>query len=438
MFSKIKHSLKSINYNLYFALLTLGIVPTIYTTIRVFFIGEMPSEWAFSIAGQLSWINLLYEILNESIILPLFFFIGTVKSDIFELSNRIRTGMIISFCLYLFLSVLIIFFTEPLLLLMATDVSILQLSTQYIRIESIANIFLILSQFVLVVLVSIDKSKYLYALTGMRLLLCTLFDIFFISSLPISLQLGINGIGYSNILVNTILLIMSLSLLYKEEIYVFKNMPLSFTWTKQLFKIGGISGLESLVRNLSYMIMISRMVNIVGEQGTYWVANNFIWGWLLLPVIQLGELIKQDVSSNPNNIQKHSLGYFGITTAIVISWFISMPFWKPFMSNILNYSDVDKLFYLVLILSLFYIFYAFQNVFDATFYGLGKTKYMLFESLATNTIYYGVAFILYTLNLWTPTLLGIALLFGFGNIFDSIISLFAYQYFLRKENITIF
>ena len=63
---------------------------------------------------------------------------------------------------------------------------------------------------------------------------------------------------------------------------------------KDFIKIGGISGLESLVRNFFYMIMIIRMVNAVSEQGTYWMANNFIWGWLLLPVIQLGELIKRD------------------------------------------------------------------------------------------------------------------------------------------------
>ena len=47
---------------------------------------------------------------------------------------------------------------------------------------------------------------------------------------------------------------------------------------KDFFKIGGISGLESFVRNIAYMLMVSRMVNMVGEQGTYWVANNFIWG----------------------------------------------------------------------------------------------------------------------------------------------------------------
>ena len=34
------------------------------------------------------------------------------------------------------------------------------------------------------------------------------------------------------------------------------------------------------------------LTDVVNEQGTYWVANNFIWGWLVLPITQLAELIK--------------------------------------------------------------------------------------------------------------------------------------------------
>lgn len=108
------------------------------------------------------------------------------------------------------------------------------------------------------------------------------------------------------------------------------------------------------------------------------------------------------------------------------------------MSNILGFNDVEKLFNLVLVLIGFYILFAFQNVFDATFYGLGKTHYMLFESVVTNTIYYGIAFILYINNIWTPTLIGIALMFGFGNAFDSVVSLLAYVYLMKKEKIDIF
>ena len=437
MFIKIKSSLSKINYRLFAALLVLGLVPTVYTTVRVFFLGQLPGEWSFSIAGQLSWVNLLYEIFSEAIILPLFYFVGKAKDDKKDFSNKVRTGMIISLGVYAILSAIVLVFAEPMLRLMATDISIIDASASYIRIESIANVFYILTQFTLVALVSINKSKYLYALTGARLVLCLVSDTFLVSTMPISANLGVNGIAYSNIIVNAVLLIVSLLLLEKEEIEVFAKQRLDFKWMKEFFKVGGISGFESLVRNVAYMIMIARMVNVVGEQGTYWVANNFIWGWLLLPVLQLGELIKQEVSTDRENVRKNSLGYFAITAMISALWFASIPVWKPFMTYVLGFAEVDKLFELVMLLIGFYVLYAIQNVFDATFYGLGKTNYMLFESVVTNSIYYGIAFILYVTHVWTPTLSGIALLFGIGNAFDSVVSLVAYVFMLKKEKLNI-
>lgn len=437
MFFKLKLSLININYKLYFALLFLGLAPTVYTTVRVFCIGTLPGEYNFSIAGQLSWINLIYEIINEAIILPLFYFIGKVAADKKEFTNRVKTGMVISLGVYLVLSLVIICFAKPLLFLMATDASIIDASAEYIRIESVANIFLILTQFTLVALVTINKGKYLYILTFARLILSLVCDVFLVSSLPSSLNLGVNGIGYSNVIVNIVLICISLFLLAKERINVFEKAKPSFTWTKEFIKIGGISGLESLVRNLAYMVMISRMVNVVGEQGTYWVANNFIWGWLLLPVLQLGELIKQETATDKDNIRKNSMGYFGLTAIICALWFISVPLWKPFMANVLRFDDVDKLSEIVLVLVSFYVLYAFQNVFDCIFYGLGKTNYMLFESVITNTIYYTIAFILYLTGIWTPTLIGIVLLFGIGNTFDSVVSFGAFAHMLKKERINI-
>ena len=437
MLSKFRLSLSRINYKLYFALLVLGLCPTIYTTVRVFFLGQLPGEWSFSIAGQLSWVNLLYEILNEAIILPLFYFVGKVKSDKKEFSNRVRTGMLISFSIYVVIGAVIFVFAEPLLELMAADSTIIKESVSYIRIESVANVFLILTQFLLVALVTVNKSKYLYMITGARLVLCLVSDTFLVSSLPVSAELGVNGIGYSNIFVNVLILVVSIVLLIREGISIFTKEKLNFAWIKEFVSVGSISGLESLVRNVAYMLMVARMVNVVGEQGTYWVANNFIWGWLLLPVIQLGELIKQEVAADKENIRKNTLGYFGVTAVISVLWFISIPVWKPFMTHVLGFSDVDKLFNLVILLIGFYVLYAFQNVFDSTFYGVGKTKYMLFESVVTNSVYYGIAFVLYLTNIWIPTLTGIALLFGIGNAFDSIVSLVTYRWFLKKEKINV-
>ena len=437
MLKSLKRSILNINYKLFFALLVLGLCPTVYTTVRVFFLGQLPGDWSFSIAGQLSWVNLLYEVLNEAIILPLFFFIGKVKSDRKAFSNRVRTGMVVTLCVYAVLSTAVFFFAEPLLKLMAADESILAASASYVRIESVANVFSILAQFALVALVSVNKSRYLYVLMGARLALSLVFDTFFVSSLPVSLNLGVNGIGYSNVIVNAVLLAVSLLLLRREGVRIFSREKLDFKWMGGFLKIGGISGLESLIRNLAYTVMIARMVNVVGEQGTYWVANNFIWGWLLLPILQLGELIKEEVAEDENNVRKKTLGYFGITLVTCLLWCATIPLWKPFMMRVLQFSDVDKLFGLVMILLGFYVLFAFQNVFDATFYGLGKTNYMLFESVVTNAVYYGAAFVLYLCGVWTPSLTGIALLFGIGNAFDALVSLAAYVYLLKKRKINL-
>lgn len=435
---KLIRSFKNINHKLFLSLLIMGLVPTIYTTLRVFWLGNMPSEYSYSIAGQLSWVSLIYEIIDEAIILPLFYFVGKVVNDKKELTNRMKTGLLVTVGIYLILSIVIISSAEPLLKLMATDESIINASATYIRIEAVANIFSIMQKFALVGLITLGKDNYVYVLTGVKLVLCLIFDTFLVSTLSFSANLGVNGIGISNIIVNAILFIVTIIILARLGIRVINKEKMDFLWMKEFIKIGGISGIESLVRNLAYMVMIARMVNVVNEQGTYWVANNFIWGWLLLPITQLGELIKQETSTDNNAVKNNSLGYFFITFIIVAIWCALIPIYKPFMQYVLNYGDIEKLFSLVMILFGFYILYAFQNVFDCTFYGLGKTNLMLFESVVTNWIYYGMAFILYKTGVWTPTLNGIALLFGIGVAFDTIVSLIAYMYLLKKKRINIF
>lgn len=436
--NKIGRSLKNLNWKLFISLLVMGLCPSIYITLRVFFLGKLPGDWVFSIAGQLSWVNLLYEILDEAIILPLYFFMGKAINNKNDYTNRIKTGLIISFSVYAVCSIFIIGFTNPLLSIMATSKDIISESVIYIRIESIANIFILLSNFILICLITLGKSRYVYILTAAKLILSIVFDTFLVSTLNISANLGVNGIGYSNIIVNIILFAVSVVLLSKEGYKIFNKEKLSFTWAKEFIKIGSISGLESFVRNIAYMLMISRMVNMVNEQGTYWVANSFIWGWLLLPINQLGELIKQEVSTDEKAIKNNTLGYFAVTAIVCLVWFITIPGWKGFMANVLQFSDVDKLYNLVMVLLGFYVLYALQNVFDCEFYGLGKTNYMLFESIVTNSIYYGIAFALYLAGKWTPTLMSIALLFGVGNAFDSIVSGGAFAYLLKKKKINIF
>lgn len=433
--NRIFNSMKKINYRLLLALLLLGLIPTVYTTVRIFLIGQLPGDWGFNIASQLSWVNLLYEILQEALILPLFYFIGMAIKNRLEFENKFRTGIIFTGAIYSILSILIVVFAVPLINIMAQDTALINETATYIRLETVAAIFMTLVKFSLVTLVVINKDKYLYYLLGLQMIVTVLVDVFFVSSLSFSLNLGVNGIAFSNIIVNLFLMVLVYFILRKEDINVFSKQKLNFGWIKDLFKIGGISGLESFVRNIAFMFMVIRMVNVVGEQGTFWVVNNFIWGWLLLPVLQLGELVKRDCGESDSAIKDKTLGYFGITTIIVILWAISIPLWKPFLRDVLQLSNYTDVFNIALVSVGFYVLFAYNNVIDSIFYGIGKTKYMLFQSVIINSVFYGTLFVLYVTGVYQPTLMLIAIMFAAGIAFDSLLTYGMFIWMLRSKNI---
>ena len=90
---------------------------------------------------------------------------------------------------------------------MKQDLSLVNDTAIYIRLETIATIFLSLFKFYIVIF-SLQKRKFfLYLIVFLQMLLTIIFDVFLVSSFSISLNLGVKGIAYSNILVNIILLI---------------------------------------------------------------------------------------------------------------------------------------------------------------------------------------------------------------------------------------
>jgi hypothetical protein len=185
--------------------------------------------------------------------------------------------------------------------------------------------------------------------------------------------------------------------------------------------------------------MIVRMVNVVGEQGTFWVANSFIWSWLLLPVIQLGELVKANTGEEGYDaVKDKSIGYFAITAIIVIIWFVSIPLWKPFLKDIMKISNYHDVYYIIIISVGFYVLFAFNNVIDSIFYGLGKTNYMLFQSLVINITFYGTAFILYQTGAFAPNLTLIALMFALGTALDSILTMGMFVWMIKKTDLKFF
>lgn len=435
MKNTVLQSLKKIDYKLFGTLLVLGLLPTIYTTVRIFFLGSMPGDWGYNIASQLAWVNVVYEVIQEALILPMFYFLGKSLADKDEFANKVRTGLILTAGIYVVMSIVMILFIRPMLILMSQQEDLIKATSTYIRLESIGLIFSTSVKFLMLVLITMKKESYLFLILGVQMVLSVLLDTFLVSSLPVSLQFGVNGIAITNIIVSLVLLIVMILVLDREYLRILDlGKKMDFSWLKSWLKIGGMSGIESFVRNAAFIIMILRLVNVVAEQGSFWVTNNFIWGWLLLPVLQLGELIKRDSAVPASRYQEKVKGYFALTGIVIVIWFVTIPGWGSFINKVMGVGNYQTIVHLSLISLGFYIVFALNNVVDSIFYGRGRTDLMLYQSLIVNTVFYGAAFILYRMGIFVPTLTGIAVMFGTGMVFDSIITFVMFGFFMKKEN----
>ena len=435
---RIIKALKTINYRLLLAVFTTMLLPTIYQTVRIYFLGDLPSDSGINIASQLSWVNLFYEVVQEALILPLFFLLGKSLSDKAEFANKVRTGLAITAGIYLIVSVVIIACARPLVILMAQDESLIQATIDYVRLETVAALFATLWRFMTLVLVTLRKDAYMYIVLGVQMVLSILLDAFLVSTLSVSANIGVNGVAVTNIIVNFIIFVIACFLLKREDIHLLTRDKWSFAWLKEWFKVGKFSGLESLLRNLVFMVMVVRMVNLVSEQGNYWIANNFIWQWLLLPSLALADVVKKEIAENRENIRNKTFGYLCLTAVFAVLWLDTIPAWKPFLRYVMNVTEYNTVFRIVLIETAFYMTFLFNScIFDSTFYGLGKTHLMLIQSICIDGIYYGILFILYLTGVFVPSLLGICLMFGIGMALDFIPTMILYIRMLKKENIKI-
>ncbi|MGL6115833.1 MAG: MATE family Na+-driven efflux transporter [Cetobacterium sp.] len=403
------------------------LLPTIYRTIRINFLSNIPDDWGFNIASQLQWINLIFEVIQEALILPLFYFIGKSFEDTKETKEKIITSLFLNFLITLFFSLIISLNINFLTKFMMQKPELIIKTISYIKLELIGIILFILYKAMSIILIQRQKIKTILLILFIELLLTVVCDFVFIGNNNFGLGLGVNGIAYTNIIVKTILVCLSFNKILEIYNINFNKIHryINLYSIKKLINVGSISGLESFVRNIAFMLMIIQMVNRIGKQGDFWLMMNFIWGWILLPILSLGEVIKSESSKNYNLDLKK---YLKITSIIILIWIISMPFWRILLKTImgLNGETLNSVLHLSYISVIFYVVFALNNIIDSYFYGIGRTDLMLYQSLIINIFYYGSLYLLFKFNIFIPNLINITIIFGVGMVIDSIFTFLQY------------
>lgn len=421
------HELKTFNWRLWIALCAMALIPAIYQTIRTFLISSVGQANAFDIIGQMEWFDLINETLHAFLIIPLYSVLNRIfKNYENKFSDAVFKTGFITLILYTLFSVGVLVYGETLINAMNSTEIDLSATSTYLRLETIAFMTGIIISFANVVFVVIGNHINVYFFLIVRTVLLLTADILLV---PIW---GIYGIATSNIIVNTLLSLTCILLLFRQKYIRFctfnkKDLIILHRW----IKTGIFSGLQQFIDNFIYTIMVCKMVNMVAEQGNYWIANNFIWSWLLIPISALSEVIRSDCKKGYTKL--HQFNYYFISASCVLLWIITIPTWIPFFHYVQGLGNADEIFAIVIRLIPFYVAYAGCSIIDNIFIGLGRTNYTFINSLIINFVYYGFFYLMYQINAIKFDMNTIILMFGFGMIIHFIISVTEEKIFFKNS-----
>ena len=259
---------------LYGSLLLYALLPSIYLLIRMQIISINSVD--INIMGQLKWFDLIDEILVTVLTVPLYFLLKPDKN-----SDKNMSAFLISFGIYTF-------FTIVIMTRISTIADFMQASNAvpYLFMQALSMLSGFIGTFMIMIFTLNSNDKLVRQTLVCRLALQVLADWFFISMFKDV------GAAYAEIIVNAFVGLLTVCLAYKKGYLHFQKPDKKFLadWSK----IGTFSGVQIFLDNFIYAIMVCKMVNAVSESGNYWVANNFIWGWLLVPVACLVEIVKKN------------------------------------------------------------------------------------------------------------------------------------------------
>jgi len=418
--------LKSFNWRLWLSLCALSLIPAIYQTVKTLLISVGGQAGAFDIIGQMEWFDLINETLQAFLIIPLYSVLNRIfKNQKSEFAQAtFKTGICV-FLLYSLFSVGVFIHGTALINAMTAGEIDVATTSVYLRLETVAFIAGIAVSFANTVFVVIGKDKNVYIFLAVRTALSLIADLVLIP------HFGVFGVAVSNIITGVLLSAVCILLLYRQGyIRVCRFNKRDTKMFCEWFKTGAFSGLQQFLDNFIYAVMVCKMVNAVAEQGNYWIANNFIWGWLLIPVTALAEVIRSDCKDGYGKLRQFN--YYFIALASVALWGLTVPVWTPFFRYAQGLENASEIFSIVISLCPFYIAYAGSAIIDSIFTGLGKTTYIAVNSLIINIGYYGVFYILYRTQTAVFDMNIIILMFGFGMAVHYIISLVEEKVFFKR------
>lgn len=392
------------DFKLYGSLILYALLPSVYLLIRMQIVAVSGVD--INIMGQIEWFDLIDEVLVTALTVPLYFLLKPDKGK--AASDKNCAAFLVSFAVYAAFTVVVMLKIGSIAKFMNAENAV-----QYLFMQALSMLAGFVGTFMVMIFTLNDDDKLVRRLLVSRLCLQIVADWIFISSFKDV------GAAYAEIAVNAVIGLIAVLSAYGKG-YLKFAMP-GKDFLKDWCKIGAFAGIQIFLDNFIYAVMVCKMVNAVSESGNYWVTNNFIWGWLLVPVTCLVEVIKKNdkIRLTMKNCWRYLIMIFAV-------WLITMPRWKSFISGPMA-SDGNVIMKIVLPLVPFYITYMISAVIDGWFVSHGRTIYNAINSMIVNVGYYGIIYLAFKRGMFAENMMFIIGMFGCGMLVHMAASILMYK-----------
>lgn len=429
---------KSWDWVLFFSIALYTIIPSIYQSYSVFLIGNTPpDEQNLEIVAQWQFVQVLFEVIQEAMVFPVFYFVGSqIKNSKTIILERIKISLTILALVLMPIFLCLFFGMDFFINTIGVDQQIVGKTQSYLGIKIWALLFSIFNLGLLIIIESLKIKKILLLLVFIKLLLFIFLDSLFFGGYSFSLGMGVIGLALSNFLVEFfvfIFLLVKLLQAFQISIIQFLKIP-SFKNLHLFSRVSVGIAIESLIKNVAYFTLILKMLNNIGskEIGGYYLAMHLFWSFFLVPTFIISDTLKVLIANTSKHITEvWKLLKFGLILILLLNacFLLFLPFLKSVLSFFSNAPDLIQLGEeAVKWLIVPYLLLSVNLVISALFYGLGETKYLALKTLWTNGLVYLTAYIFYLLGYWLPEYQDILLLFGVGIL----VGTFFTVYYARK------
>jgi Na+-driven multidrug efflux pump len=425
--------IKQWDWKLFLLIFLYMALPQFYRSYSVYLIGNaIPDTNALATVAQWQFVELLLEVVQETFVLAIFFFVGKGIQSKEGPGAPIRTSLTTIFLFSIVIAAILFGLSSNFVSIIGTPPDMQATTVDFLRIKTASIPILLLSAASVMIIETINRKKLILTLAILQVVYRFIFDSTFYGGHSFSLNIGVIGVAWSDLAASLALLITILIMIRRTLLTNIRHWwsVFSFRDWKTYLSVGGWSGLDSLVRNIAYFFMVVRLLNLIGANaiGGYYLAMNIIWSFMLVPILALSETTKVLIANHSLDILKVRglwITALIIGGVILVLWLLFLPFWHGF-AGLLNKNEEIVRYSLeaMSILIVPYMLLALNTVTDAIFYGVGKTRYMAYQAIITNGTVYVIAFIAYLAKLWTPTFSSVLILFSIGIVVDSILTVF--------------